>query len=133
MADTFSINPVRQCALILLCICALVTAAFLVVHWVEFTPLNESENYFQDWFVRLGRKTAADPRLVLIGIDRASYAQDILPSEAEADPVLGALRGNFPWSRAVWAARAADARRASPALDPERSRPHEAWAAGRRR
>src|SRR4051812_26343998 len=97
MAETSSTNAGKQRAPVLLGICALITAVFFVV------PLIEAENYIQDWFVRRGRKSPADPRLVLIGIDRASYAQDILPAEAEADPVLAVLRGNFPWSRAVWA------------------------------
>jgi len=108
MADTFSINTGKQRALILLGICALVTAVFLALHLKESLPLGDklvdAENYIQDWFVTNGRKTPVDPRLVLIGIDRASYAQEILASEAEADPVIAALRGNFPWSRAVWAA-----------------------------
>lgn len=103
MADTASTSAARQRAPVLLGICALITALFFLGYWLQFIPLIETENYVQDWFVRLGRKSPADPRLVLIGIDRASYAQDILPAEAEADPVLASLRGNFPWSRAVWA------------------------------
>src|SRR4051812_6490407 len=103
MADSSSTNASKQRAPVLLGICALITALLFVAFSFQFIPLIEAENYVQDWFVRLGRKTVADPRLVLIGIDRGSYSQDILPAEAEADPVLAALRGNFPWSRAVWA------------------------------
>src|SRR6267143_2169154 len=102
MAETSSTNAGKQRTPVLLGICALITAVFFLGYWL-FVPLIEAENYVQDRFVRLGRKSPADTRLVLIGIDRASYAQDILPAEAEADPVLAALRGNFPWSRAVWA------------------------------
>jgi adenylate cyclase len=103
MAESSSTNAARRRAPVLFGICALITALFFLVYWFQFVPLIEAENYVQDWFARLGRKTPADPRLVLIGIDRASYAQDILPAEAQADPILAALRGNFPWSRAVWA------------------------------
>src|SRR4051794_37325789 len=103
MADNSSTAATRRRAPVLLAICAVITALFMLGYWLQFVPLIEAENYVQDWFVRLGRKSPADPRLVLIGIDRASYAQDILPAEAEADPVLAALRGNFPWSRLVWA------------------------------
>src|SRR4051794_19761973 len=103
MADNSSTAATRRRAPVLLAICAVITALFMLGYWLQFVPLIEAENYVQDWFVRLGRKTLADPRLVLVAIDRASYAQDILPAEAAADPVLAALRGNFPWSRAVWA------------------------------
>jgi adenylate cyclase len=104
MADILSINAHKQRAAIVFGICAVVMAVFVLLHWRGFVPLTEAENYVQDWFARRGRKTPIDPRLVLIGIDKASYAQDILESEAQADPVLAALRANFPWSRTVWAA-----------------------------
>ena len=86
---------------ILLWICGLVT--LMALGALNFPALVDAENYAQDWFMRSGRKVPPDPRLVLVGIDRPSYAQDILPAEAEADPVLDALRRNFPWSRNVWA------------------------------
>ena len=105
MPDILSINPDRRRATVIFGLCALITAVFLLLHWQGFVPpLNEVENYFQDWFAQRGRYTPMDPRLVLIGIDRVSYAQDILESEAQSDPVQAALRANFPWSRAVWAA-----------------------------
>jgi adenylate cyclase len=103
MADASSSNAAKRRAPVLLGICALITGLLFSAFSFQFIPLTEAEDYVQDWFVRLGRKTVPDPRLVLVGIDRGSYAQDILPSEAEADPVLAALRGNFPWSRTVWA------------------------------
>jgi len=107
MAETLSINPARQRTPVIFGICALVTAVFLAFHWLSIpltAPLREAENYVQDCFARLGRKAIVDPRLVLVGIDRPSYAQEILESEAQSDAVLAALRLNFPWSRAVWAA-----------------------------
>jgi adenylate cyclase len=103
MAEGFSINSRYGRRRTLLWICGLITAVLLSAHLLNFAPMVEAESYAEDWFLRLGRRVPADPQLVLIGIDRPSYAQDILPAEAEADPVLGALRNNFPWSRAVWA------------------------------
>ena len=102
MAEAFSIkSPKRRGPL--LGICGLITLILLVAHVLNFPALVDAENYAQDWFMRSGRRVPPDPRLVLVGIDRPSYAQDILPAEAEADPVLAALRRNFPWSRTVWA------------------------------
>jgi adenylate cyclase len=103
MADAFSINARQGRRRTLLWICGLITAVLLVAHLRNFPPLTEAENYVEDCFARLGRRVPPDPRLILVGVDRPSYAQDILPAEAEADPVLDALRKNFPWSRAVWA------------------------------
>lgn len=104
MAEALSIKPAKRRATILFGTCALITLLLLGAHVFNFPLLADAEHYVQDWFLRLGRKLPPDPRLVLIGIDRPSYAQDILPAEAEADPVLDALRKNFPWSRTVWAA-----------------------------
>ena len=102
MAEAFSIkSPKRRGPL--LGICASITLVLFGAHVLNFPALIDAENYAQDWFMRSGRRVPPDPRLVLVGIDRPSYAQDILPAEAEADPVLAALRRNFPWSRNVWA------------------------------
>src|SRR5208283_1599613 len=60
-------------------------------------------NYVKDFFTRAGRFTPANTNLVLIGIDRPSYDDVIFHDDAKADPVLGELRGRFPWSRRVWA------------------------------
>jgi adenylate cyclase len=88
--------------------CALVTLGVLAVDFLAparlAAPLNAAENFAQDFFARNGRLTAANTNLVLIGIDRPSYADAILPDEAKNDPVLAALRGQFPWPRNVWAA-----------------------------
>ena len=96
-------RPLSKRAIVLLAACSLITLLLLGAHLFNLQFLSDAEHYVQDWFLRLGRRVPPDPRLVLVGIDRPSYAQDILPAEAEADPVLDALRRNFPWSRNVWA------------------------------
>jgi len=88
---------------VVIVLCALCALAIGALHALGFVPLAEAEFYTQDWRTRLGAKTEIDPRLVLIGIDRASYAGDLDPEEVRAAPALGLLQDNFPWSRAVWA------------------------------
>ncbi len=83
--------------------CLVLTALFLFLYGAGFAPLQEAEWSVQDWRLRLGRKTPVDPRLVLIGIDRPSYASDFSPDELAVAPVLEELRRQFPWSRQVWA------------------------------
>src|SRR5690349_14407326 len=95
-------------ALRLLALCRVVTVAVLAVGffapaWLH-APVADADNYFQDLFARLGRYTPANTNLVLIGIDRPSYADVFITDEEKKDPVLGALRERFPWSRKVWAA-----------------------------
>ncbi len=89
-------------------LCAFVTLAMLAVDFLGpvqlAAPLNDAENYFQDFFARTGRSTPANTNLVLIGIDRPSYDDVIFPDDAKGDPVLAALRERYPWSRRVWAA-----------------------------
>ena len=99
MTESASKNTNRRTPM-LLGFCGLITA--LVMLWSD--KLIDVENYVRDSFARAGRKTAIDPRLVLIGIDRQSYEGEIFASEAKNDPVLAALRERFPWSRRVWAA-----------------------------
>lgn len=84
-------------------ICAAGTLALLVLVWRGFVPLEEAENFTLDWRMRQGVLAPVDPRLVLIGVDRPSYAGDFSDAEIKAAPVLDLMRGNFPWSRAVWA------------------------------
>lgn len=97
-------------------LCAFVTLAVLAVDFLGpaqlRSPLDDGENYVQDFFARTGRFTTANTNLVLIGIDRPSYDDVIFPDDAKNDPVLAALRERYPWSRKVWAAlitRLADA------------------------
>jgi len=88
--------------------CAFVTLAVLAVDFLGpaqlSAPLNDAENYVQDFFARTGRLTPANTNVVLIGIDRPSYDDVIFPDDAKNDPILAALRERYPWSRRVWAA-----------------------------
>lgn len=96
-------NTIRKRLTVVFVLCAASALLVGVLHRLGFVPLAEAEFYTQDWRTRLGTKTTVDPRLVLIGIDRASYAGDLDPAEVRRAPVLGLLEENFPWSRAVWA------------------------------
>jgi adenylate cyclase len=86
-----------------LAICALCTGVMMLLF--EFSPevLSQAEFYTQDLRSRLGRKTPVDPRLVLIGIDRASYADYFSEEEMQRTPALRAISEPYPWSRDVWA------------------------------
>ena len=95
-------------ALRLAALCAAVTLAvlaleFLAPAWLR-APVTNTDNYFQDLFTRVGRYTPVNTNLVLIGIDRPSYADLFITDAEKKDPVLGALCERFPWSRNVWAA-----------------------------
>jgi adenylate cyclase len=89
-------------------LCAAVTAFFSYLQLSDPSrinaPLRDAELYVEDWFLRNGAYAPLDPRLVLVGIDRPSYADAIFPEDVKSDPVLLALRERFPWSRRVWAA-----------------------------
>lgn len=109
-------HPNRHRTAALLGLCLLVTAGVAFLEWSPWSrrnaPLQDAENYVQDYFAIHGRFTPGNTNLVLIGIDQPSYEGEILPDEAQKDPVLAALRERYPWSRAVWAAlvdRLADA------------------------
>jgi adenylate cyclase len=84
--------------------CVAVATGVIGLQVWGFAPLREAEFAAADWRLRLGRKPPADERLVLVGIDRPSYADNLLDDEVRGDPVLAALRGNWPWPRSVWAA-----------------------------
>src|SRR5206468_811494 len=102
MAETMFIRASKRRAPLRFAICALCTTILLVANW-KWDALKDAERYAHDQFARRGRKTPQDPRLVLIGIDRASYEDAILESEGATNATLGALRGSYPWSRKVWA------------------------------
>ena len=89
---------------IVLGICALCTGAALVLWQTGFAPLRAGEFYAQDLIARLGRKSPLDPRLVLIGVDRPSYADYFSEAEMQQTPALRAISEPYPWSRDVWAA-----------------------------
>ncbi len=56
-----------------------------------------------DWQTRIGTKTPADDRIVLVGIDQTTYSSAFSGEELQREPVLKDLQKNFPWSRAVYA------------------------------
>jgi adenylate cyclase len=90
---------------ILLGICGAATSIILGMYLVGFTPLLEAELYAQDLRARLGRKTPVHPQFVFIGITKPAYRDVPLEQDTEAlgSPTLQKLRGNFPWTRDVWA------------------------------
>jgi adenylate cyclase len=103
-AATELMKPTAKRPITVLAICAACTLVFLFLWWRGFVPLQELELFAQDWQTRLGRKTPADERLVLIGIDKPVYSPtDFSAEELKAEPALALLQKNFPWSRAVWA------------------------------
>ncbi len=84
-------------------ICALCTGAAIWLFCINNEALLDAENYTQDLRARQGRKTPIDPRLVLIGVDRPSYASYFSEEEMRQTPVLRAISEPYPWSRDVWA------------------------------
>src|ERR1017187_5508654 len=96
-------KPTAKRPIAVLAICAACTLGFLVLWRRGFVPLQELELFAQDWQTRLGRKTRADERLVLLGIDKPVYSSEFSAEELKAEPLLALLQRNFPWSRAVWA------------------------------
>ena len=84
-------------------ICALCTGAAMGLFWIDRGPLLDAEYYTQDLRTKFGRKTPIDPRLVLIGVDRASYASYFGEDDMRQTPVLRAISQPYPWSRDVWA------------------------------
>ncbi len=89
-------------------LCGLVTTALLLLalgpaeRWNA--PLKDAENYVQDYISVHGRLTPANTNLLLVAIDQPSYEGVIFPEDVVNDPVLGALRERYPWSRRVWGA-----------------------------
>jgi adenylate cyclase len=108
MPENKTSRPGRRRASVITGLCAVITLAVLALNFLGpemlSTPLRDADRYLQDFFARTGRFTPANPNLVLIGIDRPSYDDVIFPEDATNNPVLGELRGRFPWSRRVWAA-----------------------------
>jgi len=108
MPEKNSSRPGLRRPLVIAGLCAGITLAMLALDFLGPAPLNaplkDADNYIQDFFARSGRFTPANTNLVLIGIDRPSYDDVIFPDDVTNNPVLGELRGRFPWSRDVWAA-----------------------------
>lgn len=89
--------------LVIILISVFATGGVIAVYMSGFGPLHDLEGIVDNWRMRLGRKAPPHSSLVLIGIDRASYAGDIGDEEIREQPVLQQLRSSFPWSRTVWA------------------------------
>lgn len=83
-------------------VCVAVTVAMLFLH-SRARFITEAEEAARDWRLRFGRQAAMDPRLVFVGIGKPSYRDDIREEETVGHPMLQQLRGNFPWTREVWA------------------------------
>lgn len=95
-------NPRRS--QILLGICALVTGLIWGAYkWDPANRFSGLESSSEQFRQRIGNWTPMNTNLVFLGIDKTSYADDILESEAAQDPMLATLRGNYPWTREVWA------------------------------
>jgi adenylate cyclase len=70
-------------------------------------PLQRLEWWVYDFVHTYGRKTAADPEVVVLGIDEASLdvanASSAFPEDIEASRPLQLMNRLFPWSREVYA------------------------------
>jgi len=108
MPEKNSSRPGLRRAAVMAGLCAAITLAGLALNFpgpaALNAPLTDADHYLQDYFTRAGRGTPANTNLVLIGIDRPSYDDVIFPDDVRNNPVLGELRGRFPWPRTVWAA-----------------------------
>lgn len=64
-----------------------------------------SEQPFEDFMQREGRKTATRADFVFLGIDQSTLAlPPFLPEELEASRALQLMTERpFPWSREIWA------------------------------
>ncbi len=100
-------KPTTKRLIVLFAICTLFTLVFSALYCFQdlIRPLQNAEFSAHDWLVRYGRTNAADPKVVLIGIDRLTYANVnfFQPGEYQTEPALKMMEENWPWSRAVWA------------------------------
>lgn len=72
---------------------------------VFIKPFELAEHAFQDAVVRHGIQNATPANLVFLALDEASLdLSQLEPEEIEASPALRMMSGEFPWSRAVYAA-----------------------------
>jgi adenylate cyclase len=84
-------------------------AAVLLVIGLYFTPvvgtvLLRLERITRDAMLRHGKLVQPREDVVFLGIDESSLALDaVSPEEIAANPVLGKMKGKFPWSREVHA------------------------------
>ncbi|MGI8820465.1 MAG: CHASE2 domain-containing protein [Chthoniobacterales bacterium] len=99
----------RRRLFVIVALCALSTGGVFLGHFVNGIPflsgLWTSEQPFEDFMQREGRKTAARPDFVFLGIDQSTLQlPPFLPEELGASRVLQLMNERpFPWSREVWA------------------------------
>ncbi len=99
----------RHRLLIIALICALGTGGVLLGHFFSGLPFLSgiwtSEQTFQDFMQREGRKTATRPEFVFLGIDQSTLElPPFLPEELVDNRALQLMTARpFPWSREVWA------------------------------
>lgn len=80
------------------------TLLVALLHLFYFDPLRKAEYYSRDFLAVRGRKAPVDPRLVFLGIDKASVQLDqLFPEEITASRELILMGQTFPWSREVYA------------------------------
>lgn len=102
-------KPATKRYIIPFAICALFTLVLAILFCFQdrgfIRPLQNAEYSAQNGLMSYGRTNPVDPQLVLVGIDRLTYANTAFfqPDEFQIEPALQMMEENFPWSRAVWA------------------------------
>ena len=67
--------------------------------------LRHYDRVLLDTYHKNGRKTPANPDVVVLGVDTASMRlDDLFPDEIEQIATLKAMKASWPWPRRVWAA-----------------------------
>ncbi|MEP6811313.1 MAG: CHASE2 domain-containing protein, partial [Chthoniobacterales bacterium] len=90
-------------------ICAVCTGGVLLGHFFSGLPFLSgiwtSEQTYEDFLQREGRKTATRPDFVFLGIDQSTLElPPFLPEEIADNRALQLMTAQpFPWSREVWA------------------------------
>jgi len=100
----------RYRRLVVAAVCAICTGIIIAVHFFPSFPFlsavwRQEQNY-QDFLEREGRKTAARPDLVFLGIDEATVdlKATLLPEELAGNRAFELLTERAqPWSRELWA------------------------------
>jgi adenylate cyclase len=84
----------------------LICTALVAVTYVKEWFLEDAERNTRDWLMTnsTARRSAADPRLVLLGIDEASRSLDTLfADDLEKSSTLRLMKKGWPWNRQVHA------------------------------
>jgi adenylate cyclase len=99
----------RHRRLVVAAICALCSGVIIAVHFFPSFPFvsaawRQEQNY-ENFLQREGRKTAARPDFVFLGIDQSTLElPPLLPEELANNRALQLMAERpFPWSREVWA------------------------------